>query len=68
MTHHSDGNQRCVSLEFEVATPFPPSGSGTVYVDVPPASGLLPAGHYMLFLVSSEGAVCTKAAWIRITH
>lgn len=26
--------------------------------------GILPRGHYMAFLVTKQGAICEKAAWV----
>jgi hypothetical protein len=63
VTHHSDGNQRCVELQFvPVADTDPP----LLQVTVPTKqSYLLPRGHYMLFLVTNQGTPST-AAWVQI--
>jgi hypothetical protein len=63
VTHHSDGNQRCVELQFQpVADTDPP----LLQVTVPTKqSYLLPRGHYMLFLVTNQGTP-SPAAWVQI--
>jgi Domain of unknown function (DUF1929)/Galactose oxidase, central domain len=57
MTHAFDQNQRFMSLSF---TP----GAGSVSATAPANANLAPPGHYMLFLVGSNGAPSTA----RIVH
>ncbi len=48
VTHAFDQNQRFLSLDF---TP----GSGSLTVSAPVSANLAPPGHYMLFIVNTDG-------------
>ncbi|MBI3757782.1 MAG: DUF1929 domain-containing protein [Deltaproteobacteria bacterium] len=48
VTHAFDQNQRFLSLDF---TP----GTGSLTVSAPVSANLAPAGHYMLFIVNTDG-------------
>lgn len=56
-THHSDMSQRYV----EMATG--PSDGGAIKITTPPDDRHAPRGIYMLFLVTSSGAV-SHAEWV----
>jgi galactose oxidase len=68
VTHHSDGKQRCVELGFQlVPDSDPPAGFSLLNATVPTRlSQLLPRGYYMLFLVTSQGALSMSSTWVRI--
>lgn len=67
MTHRAHTNQQCVELAVtEIWQPFPPDGTGTVIASIPANDKLVPKGYYMLFLVSTQGTVGEKAAWIKV--
>lgn len=68
VTHHADTNQRCVRLNF---TPLAIGGQSLVRVTMPTkASGILPRGYYMLWLVTNQTVttqgVPSVAAWVRV--
>jgi galactose oxidase len=48
VTHHFNTNQRYLSLPFQV-------GSGTLAVQAPANANIAPPGHYMLFILDSNG-------------
>jgi len=65
VTHHSDGNQRCV--ELDKTTPQP----GKLRIIMPTKSaGILPRGYYMLFIVNNviqtTQGVPSKAFWVEV--
>ena len=61
VTHHADPNQRVVSLKFS----YKSGTTDTLQVTVPSSSNVLPRGHYMLFVVSTQG-VPSEATWVQI--
>jgi Galactose oxidase-like, Early set domain len=64
ITHHNDGNQRCVELNFSsfAGTDSPPTDPG-VNITIPALTDhLLPRGYYMLFLVTDKRAPSTVPA------
>jgi hypothetical protein len=64
VTHHSDGNQRCVQLDFIH------SDSGVRIFMPSETSGTLPRGHYMMFVVSNQTVrtqgVPSEAKWVEV--
>jgi hypothetical protein len=65
VTHHADINQRCVELNFIHLD------TGDLRVFMPTlASGILPRGYYMMFIVSSQTVVTqglpSEAAWVKV--
>ena len=58
VTHVTDVEQRSIKLDFI------PNGDG-IDVTIPHASGLVPAGWYMLFVTDANGAP-SKAHWVEV--
>ena len=69
VTHHSDTNQRVVELEVAHVLNTDPPTPGyqpAVTLSIPSnASGLLPRGYYMLYLLSNQG-VPSAAIWVKV--
>jgi Domain of unknown function (DUF1929) len=58
VTHVTDVEQRSIKLDFEL------NGDG-IEVKIPDNSGLVPAGWYMLFVTTEDGAA-SKAHWVQV--
>jgi hypothetical protein len=64
VTHHNDGNQRLVQLNFVHVS------DSTIRVTVPTlTSGLIPQGIYMMFFLSLQNGVLvpSKAEWAKVS-
>lgn len=64
VTHHNDGNQRLVQLNFVHVS------DSTIRVTVPTlTSGLLPRGIYMMFFLSLQNGILvpSKAEWAKVS-
>jgi len=63
VTHSWDGNQRVVELSFTNDTL-----NTTLAVDAPAAGRewQVPPGVYMLFLLTDDGVLCQRAAWVEL--
>ena len=65
VTHHHDGNQRCVQLNMVL------SDNNRVRIFIPALEhGILPRGYYMLFLVNNQAVVTQGVSsvghWVRV--
>ena len=59
VTHSVNMGQRAIELGFS-------AGSGVLTVNAPPSGNVAPPGHYMLFIVNSNG-VPSVASWVHLS-
>lgn len=62
ITHAFNSDQRYVGLTFSV------NDSGTLRVLSPPSADIAPPGYYMLWLIDTDGRVCERAAFVRLSR
>lgn len=61
ITHGFNTDQRYIALNFSV------QDSNTLNVSSPPRGDIAPPGYYMLFLIDTQGRVCQRASFIRVS-
>ena len=59
MTHHTDSEQRLVSLDFN-------EGDSKIEVTMERDPTVAPPGYYMLFVVDVKGRPCAEAEFVRV--